>query len=388
MSRHYVMNLVSQYPMVPGLVGALGILVLHGTETSDLLLAFVLAGVALFSSHLALQRQDTTTARQIAQTKKNMLEQQSLQTKEFFNGLNNLEMEIVSIWVKQIESARTQSESAIIGLTGQFSEIVRQLGNIKASEDKDMTGVFASSASKLQLIVSSMRNAFCQNTDVLKEVESLVQYIDKLREMASSVAKIADQTNLLALNAAIEAARAGDAGRGFAVVADEVRKLSTISGETGRRITETTQIISEAIASTHRNVGSAAAHNEASEREAESTIGEVMSELKAVTDGLVNSSNQLRSDSEIIKTEIEQSLVQFQFQDRISQILTHVRDNIAAFPSYLRASEAEAMKQGRLPALNWSELLADLEKSYATTEEYANHGTSAKASAADEITFF
>ena len=66
--------------------------------------------------------------------------------------------------------------------------------------------------------------------------------------MAEEVANIAKQTNLLALNAAIEAARAGESGRGFAVVADEVRKLSTQSGETGTRIHDTVNTVSEAIA--------------------------------------------------------------------------------------------------------------------------------------------
>jgi len=62
--------------------------------------------------------------------------------------------------------------------------------------------------------------------------------------MAAEVANIAGQTNLLALNAAIEAARAGESGRGFAVVAGEVRNLSSLSSNTGKKMSDKVQVIS------------------------------------------------------------------------------------------------------------------------------------------------
>lgn len=68
-------------------------------------------------------------------------------------------------------------------------------------------------------------------TKVAQAVGSMVGSIDKVGELATSVADIASQTNMLALNAAIEAARAGEAGRGFAVVADAVKGLAGQSKE-------------------------------------------------------------------------------------------------------------------------------------------------------------
>ena len=60
-----------------------------------------------------------------------------------------------------------------------------------------------------------------------KQVEHLVQTVEKIDEVVSLISSIANQTNLLALNATIEAARAGDAGKGFAVVATEVKSLAS-----------------------------------------------------------------------------------------------------------------------------------------------------------------
>jgi methyl-accepting chemotaxis protein len=60
-----------------------------------------------------------------------------------------------------------------------------------------------------------------------KNIQELVEAVDRIGEVVKMITDIAEQTNLLALNATIEAARAGDAGKGFAVVANEVKNLAS-----------------------------------------------------------------------------------------------------------------------------------------------------------------
>jgi hypothetical protein len=61
----------------------------------------------------------------------------------------------------------------------------------------------------------------------------------------------------------------------------------------------------------------------------------VLSSLRGVTDALVQSSDLLQRESAGIQAEVGDALVQLQFQDRVSQILSHVQQNIARLPSYL-----------------------------------------------------
>lgn len=62
--------------------------------------------------------------------------------------------------------------------------------------------------------------------EMQKDMDELMNIINRISSVISGIDSISLQTNLLALNASVEAARAGEAGRGFAVVAGEIRELA------------------------------------------------------------------------------------------------------------------------------------------------------------------
>jgi len=315
---------------------------------------------------------------------------------DYLHGLQTLSNDVLPVWVRQVETGRSQMETAIVDLMGRFSGIVQKLdAALKASEaasegiDGGLVSVFSQSEAELGAVVSSLRDVMRQKETMLAEVHNLLSFIVELEKMAADVAGIADQTNLLALNAAIEAARAGDVGRGFAVVADEVRKLSTLSKETGTRIREKVKVISAAINAAVLSSQHATANEAESIANSEMAISNVLGSFRGITDGLSASSVILRSESDGIKNEVAESLVHLQFQDRVSQILSHVRDNISSLPDYFEKSHFEFHRNGKLEPVATNHLMAAIERSYATIEEHVNHnGKPLAASPKTEITFF
>ena len=305
---------------------------------------------------------------------------------------------VLPIWCRHIENSRTQMEEAVADLAGRFSSIVDKLDNavhVSSMENKggsSMTEVFASSEARLGSVVTSMKSAMSSKQAMLAQIKDLERFTRELRDMAEGVASIAAQTNLLALNAAIEAARAGPAGRGFAVVAQEVRNLSSRSAETGRNISNRVGLISSAILAASQAAEQSSEAEDKSMQSAEGMIEAVLSEFRQMTDALVQSSDLLKQESIGIQGEVGEALVQLQFQDRVSQVMAHVRDNMELLQPLLRENRDRYNASQVLEPLEPAALLGELQKTYAMAEEHAVHGGSKHAAPAareaDEITFF
>ncbi|AVR98092.1 methyl-accepting chemotaxis protein [Pseudoduganella armeniaca] len=305
--------------------------------------------------------------------------------------------EVAGVWASHIGASREQMEAAIVALIERFSGIVAKLEQaLSASgEARDhgngggIVEVFADSERELRSLLNMLSSAASSKSAMLEKIQGLQQITAQLQKMAGDVASIAWQTNLLALNAAIEAARAGEAGRGFAVVANEVRMLSNRSAEAGKHIAQQVGQISSAIAATCQAAGESMREEERAVQASGQTINKVLADLRGVTDALVHSSELLARESAGIQGEVSEALVQLQFQDRVSQILSHVQQNIARLPDYL-AEHRQCVAGDAVPALEARALLAELESTYAMAEERAMHQVKAQPAPqqAEELTFF
>jgi methyl-accepting chemotaxis protein len=118
----------------------------------------------------------------------------------------------------------------------------------------------------------------------------------------------------------------------------------------------------------------------------------VLSEFRQITDALVEQSEQLKQNSVAIQGEVGEALVQLQFQDRVSQVMTHVRHNMEQLPELLRENRDIYVAGGQLEPLDPDRLMHELQKTYAMAEEHAVHSgarlAAPAAAEADEITFF
>jgi len=122
---------------------------------------------------------------------------------------------------------------------------------------------------------------------------------------------------------------------------------------------------------------------------AERTIAHVLQGFESTAGKLSESGNILRTESEAIRAEIDNVLVSLQFQDRVSQILTHVCNDLDRLHTYLEQRQWRAADGLPLPEIDTQAWLEHLSTTYTTMEQRDNHaGRQQGASNASQITFF
>jgi methyl-accepting chemotaxis protein len=388
-------------PLVISMMGSGALLTLTGPQMQALLWSAGLLLVGVIAGFWSANRQGLFVSRAVAHAlSADRAALQLQQSTAAVSGLEAVCLEAVPIWAKQVESSRQQTETAIVELSSRFYAISNRLqetvnasqsaaGSLSGKAEGSALDVLAQSDVELVKVIDSLKASQYSRDQMLTQVHNLTAYTGELRTMAAEVAAIAQQTNLLALNAAIEAARAGEAGRGFAVVADAVRTLSSQSSETGQKMSAKVDIINGAITQLVQAASSSSDDDNDSVASSQISIQQVLERFKSIIGRLSDSASLLQQESVGIRDEVTEVLVNLQFQDRVSQILARVHNNMQALHGQLQASRKTPGHPVQIDAAAW---LAEMELTYATDEQRQNHrggNTSVgKKAAAAEITFF
>jgi methyl-accepting chemotaxis protein len=291
------------------------------------------------------------------------------------------------VWARQIQTSRETADQAMANLTRNFGDMVERLSatlsaaKYSVSDEngraEDVVAIINRSEAQLARVVEVLQELHHSKDAILEQVRG---YAGSLQDMAADVRQIALQIRLLALNGAIEASRAGEAGKAFAVVVGEMRQLSGLSSEMGDRISKKVDAVNASLAGMFgdgASIDAEAASIEKAGRDVES----VTARFKDLTNGLSHSIRTMEAEGEQIKVQISDALVDFQFQDRISQILNH-----AALGMTRLGDAAERREEEALSVEAW---LGEMASSYTTHEEFDNlQGKARGTRAAHGVTYF
>ena len=364
------------------------IVILIGITMVAFLLGFVINSSALLSLAIVTSTSGSIyfwskLSKQVAnqqsfQSTNHTLEQQNISLARQLHEAETLSVQILPIWQRHIDSCLQQMEESISTLTIQFSELIDQMSNGLGVVQADGLGLEVAHSieedkNQLMGLFEDFRQIEQNRDEVSGQIDGLINYMSELDNMAGEVRAIAEQTNLLALNAAIEAARAGESGRGFAVVADEVRKLSGQSGDTGNRITDKTEELTNVVRRLY-NISTEGNKTVTSAlHDSEDVVERVLNDLSNRTHDLENESKELLDLGHRVQDEITQMLVAFQFQDRVGQILGQVNGSLAHIETIVNTRQQQRSAGQEPVPIDIDELLAEVKSTYTTTEQYVNH---------------
>jgi methyl-accepting chemotaxis protein len=273
--------------------------------------------------------------------------------------------DVLPAWQHHVETVKSQTEGAVVQLTSSFAKVLQQfdlagIGGASADERAQASNTISLldlCERELQPVVLSLTNVIEGKDALLVNIRNLAKETLELQAMAAEVGSIAAQTNLLALNAAIEAARAGESGRGFAVVASEVRKLSQRSAETGTRIGQRVGQIAGIMNSTMAGAEVATVED----KRAVSLSGDLVEHVLGHVRKLGAAAESMHSHGMVVRKEVETLLMAMQFQDRVSQILSGVDNNMVLMQNTLTQVDTQALPNSDdwLDALNQSSNMVD-----------------------------
>ena len=384
------------YPAGFGLLCGVVLILLSGIGWSSIAATAVFAGagamvgwVLLGKQQAQLQANDSYWQRQEASKLDDV--------NAYVAELERLFVQVVPILLRQVQTSRNHTEQEVTVLTNRFAAMVDQLNKIISGTshvegNQGFDALFAESRNAMTAVLSALNQIQHVEHEVVTEVRKLSSHIRQLDSMAQEVRKVAEQINLLALNAAIEAARAGENGRGFAVVADEVRKLAGFSSSTGEKISSAIEDINAAMISTLKMSESSGTTEDQTIRDAEHSIHTALSDLQVAMNMFKNDAEKLRGNSSEIRDEIFSVLTAFQFQDRVSQMLSHVEHNLTNLQTVVEGARALG-GQRHANHIDVNNTLAGMELSYTMPEELVNHRSDGAvyhqhSSSDNDLTFF
>jgi methyl-accepting chemotaxis protein len=256
----------------------------------------------------------------------------------------------------EVSRVQDMLSDAIATLTSSFNGILTAtqaqeaiaVGLVKDDDEAESATSFDTFVETTSDVMQKVVDNVVMNSKLGME---LVEITDRISRRASDVesilgqiAGIAKQTNLLALNAAIEAARAGEAGRGFAVVADEVRDLSTRTSQLSQQISTVMKSMREGVSGAEEAIERLASTDMNFAVQSKDQVAQVLTSIEDINQQRGKAIVRLGEHAREMDGEVGRAITALQFQDMVSQLITHVDKRAEALDAFM--GEFDGLSEG------------------------------------------
>lgn len=347
-----------RWPLACGSVGAILLLVVGGATVAATLAASVMALTGLLA------------ARTLEQRHAQALAAVGREARAEVDRVTGLCAEAAPVWVRQIETVRSEADHEVGELAQVFGDLCGKLDRVLGpgaegggSPEEILSGL-ERNGRQLEHLVAALRELQTSKDRIVQEVGLQAA---QLKDSASDIRQIALSIRMVSLNATIEAARAGAAGKPFGVIVGDMRELAARTADASDQFSRHTDRLQRTLTdifAEQQQAGAAAVSIGA----AEDLVQHVVASSQAMMRQLTQAIGAMEDERRNVRSDVSRALVALQFQDRVSQILSHVTHNLEEMQARMAAGHWHALDDRQ-----WRERLAS---NYSTHEEFTNHAPS------------
>jgi len=302
----------------------------------------------------------------------------------------SLARQVVPVWKRNVDGARLHAEQSMSMMVESFASISSQLDQAAGSgpnlqfDGRSIESLLDNHQPEIDKLLGTTRRITEMKDRMYAGLLDVRDVLERMNKIAREVQTISRATHLLALNASVEASRAqGGHGSsaGFAVVAHEVRQLADQSRRAGGRLATELKQTRERLEALRRDVARQDTDEDELQLQADESARSVVRSLAGGLSEVARSQRHLQEASQQVQNHVERILVGLQSQDRLSQMLISVTDDMQRMQQWLEGAPDDMSAS----AAKW---LERLESTYTMEEMRSTLHDTAVVAPTAEIEFF
>ncbi|GCL63653.1 hypothetical protein [Pseudaquabacterium pictum] len=301
--------------------------------------------------------------------------------------------QVVPVWGKQLDITRVAAADGLGLLLEGFSQMSGALNTLASQIEHSQVAVAPGAVDQalapdspaqaaLQALLGPSQRAFAQRDAAVAQLVLCHDALQELRQLGRQAREVGKHTRLVAFNASIEANR-GSQGQdgGSQAVANETRMLAARIAEVGEQIERLVSKLDRALAPERLRGEIGDTTPEELRMELDLGARTALNGLLGAMGGALRSSGEVKAAAETLGQQLEATFVNFQFGDRLSQMLDIVAKDMQNFARWVEANPYATQSD----AADW---LANLEASYTMEEQRSQHHGNVHIDRGSEIEFF
>ncbi len=296
--------------------------------------------------------------------------------------------QLIPIWSRQMNTTRQHTGEGVQHLLDAFNAICSELAAFadlaqgRTHRVHDIDALLATSGPAVERLTAAAGQGLELAQQTQARLVNCAELAQRHRQLSSQLRAIARHTRLVAFNAAIEGRRGGAAvNAGISTIAEEVKLVSSQmedAADTGDQLSHALELATaHARAQATLAEGSHCGMHQELEARVREAITSILQGVGAAGQGGGAGSSQAAH----LRSQIDDIYVQFQFGDRVSQMIELISTNMSSFVQWVSAHPHPTQA-------DVDQWLKDLEMSYSMDEQRACHHGNVHVDASKGIEFF